>query len=79
MECIRWNDNQSYPIAINQNIIISEFRQSLRLLVYEYLEFAQQILIIFDNDEQINSTIKIQTYPAKSKLIQVKRLIHYKL
>ena len=56
--CILWNENSSYPIAIDQNIYLNEFRQSLRRLVYEFLEFAHQILMIFDKNEQINFMIE---------------------
>jgi hypothetical protein len=58
MDCILWNDDQSYPIAIDQNKYLYSFRQSIRELLHEFLDFAQEILIISDKKNQINLIIQ---------------------
>ena len=57
-ECILWNEDQSKPIAIDQNNQLTEFRQLIRELIYEFLEFTQQILIIYDKNEEISFMIQ---------------------
>jgi hypothetical protein len=57
-ECILWNEDQSQPIAIDQNNQLTEFRQLIRELIYEFLEFTQQILIIYDKNDEINFMIQ---------------------
>ncbi len=64
-DCILWNDDQSYPIAIDQNNSLTEFRQSIREILYEFLEFAHQI----NKNDEIQNAIKylitLNTYRTK--------------
>jgi hypothetical protein len=54
IDCILWNDDQSYPIGIDQNKYLIEFRQIIREILYEFLEFTQQI----DKNDEIQKAIK---------------------
>ena len=58
IDCILWNEDQSHPIAIDQNNHLTTFRQSIRESIHEFLELTQQILIIYDKNGQINFMIQ---------------------
>jgi hypothetical protein len=51
---ILWNEDNSYPIAIDQNNSLTKFRQLIRENLYEFLEFAQQI----DKNNEIQKSMK---------------------
>jgi hypothetical protein len=53
MKCILWNEDHSAPIAIDQNHPLNEFRQSVRNVLHQCLEFAQEMLLVNETDEQI--------------------------
>lgn len=53
MKCILWNEDHSAPIAIDQNHQLNEFRQSVRNVLHQCLEFAQEMLLVNETDEQI--------------------------
>jgi hypothetical protein len=57
-DCILWNEDQSHPIAIDQNNQLTELRQSIRELLHDFLEFTQQILIIYDKNDEIHFMIQ---------------------
>lgn len=58
LNCILWNDDHSYPIAIDQNHNINKFRQSIREYLHQFLEFAQQILLVSKKNLEINFIIR---------------------
>ncbi|CAF1050808.1 unnamed protein product [Adineta steineri] len=58
IDCILWNTDHSYPIAINQNKQLIQFRQSIRKFIHEFLEFAQEIYTINDKNNDINLMIQ---------------------
>lgn len=79
MDCILWNDDRSYPIAIDQNKYLYQFRQSIRKFVHEFLEFTQEILIIYDKNNEIHIMIqKSMKYLILLNDYRIKRQSAYK-
>ncbi|CAF1355805.1 unnamed protein product [Rotaria sordida] len=79
LNSILWNENQLYPIAIDQNNYLIKFRQLIRKYIYEFLEFAQQILIFSYKNNEINSLIqKSMKYLIQLNNYRIKRQLAYK-
>ncbi|CAF4658979.1 unnamed protein product [Rotaria socialis] len=57
VDSILWNEGHSCPIAIDQNNHLVKFRQSIREYIHEFLEFAQQILIFSNENNEIQKSV----------------------
>jgi len=68
IDCILWNEDQSYPIAIDQNRYLTEFRQSIREILYEFLEFVQEINKNDDIQKSMKYLITLKNYRTKRQL-----------
>ncbi|CAF2647893.1 unnamed protein product [Rotaria sp. Silwood2] len=76
--CILWNEDQSYPIAIDQNNYLIKFRQLIRQYIHEFLEFSQQILIFSNKNNEINLLIqKSMKYLILLNDYRIKRQLAY--
>ncbi|CAF1057265.1 unnamed protein product [Rotaria sp. Silwood1] len=76
--CILWNEDQLYPIAIDQNKYLIKFRQLIREYIHEFLEFAQQILIFSNKNNEINFIIqKSMKYLSILNNYRIKRQLAY--
>ena len=58
VKCILWNDDHSAPIAIDQNHRLNDFRQSVRNILHQCLEFAQEMLLVNETDDRIYLVIR---------------------
>jgi len=69
IDSILWNEDNSYPIAIDQNNSLTKFRQSIREILYEFLEFAQQIDKKDEKQKSMKYLITLNDYRIKRQSV----------